>query len=209
MKQLHAILLMITLSSVAFAQETTYTDQRAGKTYRVVDLGNLQWFASNLTFITPTSWCAEHPEDPDCDTNNWYFNTALDSLCPDGWRVPSWSDWDSSVPHIAAIQGIPQDSILYDTSNIGSIYVKVNLIEDSLTLNVKPVGWVEGNERESNKVLSDQQPANYWILDESDKDNTTHIHLRSKGFLKHEHRQNVNDTPENTRRFTVRCVRNK
>jgi hypothetical protein len=63
MKTLHAILLLLLLTSAAHAQDALYTDPRDSRTYPIVTLGGLDWFRADLAFETSQSWCAQHGKD--------------------------------------------------------------------------------------------------------------------------------------------------
>jgi uncharacterized protein (TIGR02145 family) len=98
---------------------STFTDPRDGETYDIVKIGNQYWFAENLRYsgnipevsgnsnwdtITNTAaWCYFN-DIPSNNANygklyNWYtFNDG--GLCPDGWHVPSDSDWDELMNYL-------------------------------------------------------------------------------------------------------------
>jgi len=188
------------------AQESIFTDQRDGKKYPVITLGTLQWFKSNLSYETKTSWCAQHGKGANCNDGNFYYYNNLDSVCPQGWRVPTWADWESTMKVIIDKHHIHPDSVKYKKGvNRGAVIVNgINVIDDTLGLNVKPIGWVEGNKRES----QNEGQANFFILDDEKKDPTTHLHIVKGGYTKHGHDDNIIDKPKKTRRLSVRCVKN-
>jgi len=97
--------------------DTTFTDPRDGQTYEVIRIGNQCWFAENLRYNPPNmlevvsqddwsdiwnggieqpAWCY-YDNNPANDTifgklYNWY--AAIDeSLCPEGWHIPSDEEW--------------------------------------------------------------------------------------------------------------------
>ena len=82
--------------------DTTLTDERDGKTYRVVRIGKLAWMAENLNYITATtatdsSWCYDYA-DSNCVKYGRLYNwdTAM-KACPEGWRLPTREDWNNLV----------------------------------------------------------------------------------------------------------------
>lgn len=106
----------------------TMTDSRDQKTYRTVTIGAQVWMAENLNYAdsvkTPNlkgnSWCyMDNPEN--CEKAGRYYSflaamdldesfagdtlempldTTANGICPDGWHVPSVSDWGTLLLYI-------------------------------------------------------------------------------------------------------------
>ncbi|HSQ42632.1 MAG TPA: fibrobacter succinogenes major paralogous domain-containing protein [Fibrobacteraceae bacterium] len=96
------------------------TDGRDGQTYRTVMIGTQTWMAENLNYDTLNdtgSWCYSDTASY-CDTYgrlyNWATAMGVDMLydstilgdsvghrgvCPDGWHVPSSSEWQTLVDY--------------------------------------------------------------------------------------------------------------
>lgn len=67
------------------------TDNRDGKKYQLVMVGEKIWMAENLAYKTTTgSYCY----DGDCD-NILYTFAAIESACPGGWHMPSRSEMEA------------------------------------------------------------------------------------------------------------------
>ncbi len=84
-----------------------YTDNRDNHKYRImmakspesyVDDYDL-WFAENLDYVDSTledsSWCYEDNKD-NCEKYGRLYNwSAAQKACPEGWHVPSRTDWEN------------------------------------------------------------------------------------------------------------------
>ena len=72
---------------------TSLTDARDGQSYNIVSIGNLSWFAENLNYESPDSWCYE--DDPSLGEiyGRLYTWDVSPSACPAGWRLPTDEEW--------------------------------------------------------------------------------------------------------------------
>jgi TolB-like protein len=65
--------------------EETFTDQRDGKSYRIMNIGGLTWFAQELNYKT-----------------DQYTHSEAKTACPSGWRLPINSEWNVLAKSLTA-----------------------------------------------------------------------------------------------------------
>lgn len=69
--------------------ESVCVDDRDGKIYKVVKIGDAYWFADNLEYDTPEYSAGFYfPYDP-----HYWMQLEVPSVCPVGWHVPSLDEW--------------------------------------------------------------------------------------------------------------------
>ena len=70
-----------------------FTDERDNKEYPYVKIGEKVWMAANLDFETEGSVCY-NDIDANCGIYGRLYNfEAAGDACPDGWRMPSDTEW--------------------------------------------------------------------------------------------------------------------
>jgi uncharacterized protein (TIGR02145 family) len=90
----------------------TFQDVRDGQVYKYITIGDRVWMDQNLNYPAETSTCYDEQQSK-CDIYGrlysvQYMNTKqnnygtfnpdiIDSICPNGWRVPTLAEWNRIV----------------------------------------------------------------------------------------------------------------
>ncbi len=198
MKNLFFCLFLIIQVS-AYAQNS-FKDERDGRTYSIVTIGDLNWMAEDLKFETTKSHCPNYDETgKECEKANFYAYDELASICPKGWRLPTLTDWKQIVAMLdqeKAVRMMEKNTKIYRMDFLD----KYNVFDHN-PISIQPVGRTEGN------IWQDGYYSDYWTVNEALGDPRFHMHISPYSIVGHAHKHNVNEKKESkNRKFAARCV---
>ena len=100
MKRFFFITSIILFSNYIISQNNTLTDNRDGKEYETVKIGQQTWMAENLNFNIDKSYCYAN-NVANCDLyGRLYTWEAAKNVCPEGWHLPSDGEWVQLESHL-------------------------------------------------------------------------------------------------------------
>ncbi len=71
-----------------------------GRKYKTTRIGNLLWMAENLSLLVKESWFYDDNAIHGEKYGRLYTWKAAMDACPEGWRLPSKTDWEQMVEHL-------------------------------------------------------------------------------------------------------------
>ena len=159
----------------------TLIDERDGKEYRTIKIGNQTWMAENLNYETTNSWCYAR-DKANCEKyGSLYTWRDARYICPTGWHLPSKKEIEKFLIAI----GDP--SITGKILKSQTIWEKNEAGTDDFGFSVLPAGYrsyVDFNDEGSK--------ASFWSETESKGDNAYCLNFYGnhgdKAYLNEKHK---------------------
>lgn len=175
----------------ALAQSVTFEDNRDGKTYKIVSIGNQTWMAENLNFITKKGSFCYNNELTNCEKyGRLYLWKEAKKACPKGWHLPSYEEFDNCLKQLGD-----------DAENV---YENI-MINGNSGFNALPAGRYDN---EYNSFYDMDISGNWWSSKKSGKYNIWYLFLRCNKKAIGDWGAAIGDTGEKYG-FSVRCIKNK
>ena len=101
---LFAILLNTTFS---FAQvNASFTDNRDGKVYKTVKIGNQIWITENLAYKSSSGcWAYDNNDSNAVKYGYLYDFETAKTVCPAGWHLPTDAEWTTLLSYLGDNDG--------------------------------------------------------------------------------------------------------
>lgn len=82
--------------------EASFIDERDGQEYKTIEIGEQEWTAENMNYDTGGgSYCYDDDESNCAIYGKLYTWEAALNVCPEGWKLPSQSDWEDLQKYIS------------------------------------------------------------------------------------------------------------
>lgn len=207
------IVLAILVSSSFCFEQTSYvkgtiTDQRDGKSYKTIQIGNKIWMVENMKYQTQNSEHHKIYTDGQATDEYFYPFKEIQQVCPEQFRIPKTSDWVESFESLVESGDLPSFELVEGKAKKDGVYVNFNFSDTELDLfhelrllNLKPKGHTQGGR------LVGKGSMNVWVEHNGSLDPKFHIHMLKDIFYVHVHDHHlIGRRKTKLPKFSVRCV---
>ncbi|MFC2121996.1 FISUMP domain-containing protein, partial [Bacteroidota bacterium] len=97
--------------------ESSFTDPRDEKTYRIILVGDTWWMAENLDYVVKFGSVCYDNDNNNCESYHRLYNweTAMNS-CPSGWHLPDDEEWKELEISLGMLEDIADNYGLRGTN---------------------------------------------------------------------------------------------
>jgi len=120
MKRHFLLILTMSFALQVFSQQTdSFTDERDGKTYKIVTIGNQIWMAENLAFKIEQGgeYTYDNNQEQIAKYGYLYNWGAAQIACPQDWRLPSRDDFKTLLDNVGGKGKVTFQALLPDGSS--------------------------------------------------------------------------------------------
>jgi len=82
-------------TGIVFSDPNTFRDERDNNLYKTVDIANNTWLAENFRYIPDSGYYQS-------SDNVLYDVYAAVECCPDGWHLPTLSEWELLIEDVGS-----------------------------------------------------------------------------------------------------------
>ena len=194
------------------------TDSRDGQVYKTFTFNNQTWMAQNLNYVYNPgvqSWCgggyeykdgdcdaygrlytwaaAKGHSDSECGYDHFCRDTTYQGICPDGWYLPSLSQYDTLNHYLSDTRILPAGTLLKANSDLWNENGKGL---DAIGFSALPAGFY------SSTFIRTTEEASFWTRDQNGEFAAKSVSLRAQfdriDTNHYEHKQEAR---------SVRCIK--
>lgn len=143
--------------------EDSFVDNRDGQRYDIVQIGEQVWMAENINYTTRDGSYCYNDESMYCTQyGKMYTWDAAKEACPDGWKVPSTSEWEELIAY-ASQNGYEGREAVAHKSTTGWT-IKEGATTDATVNGTDEFGFnaLPSGRKSSDTCLDIGLNANYW-----------------------------------------------
>jgi uncharacterized protein (TIGR02145 family) len=172
----------------------TFVDDRDGKAYKYVTIGEQTWMAENLRYETSNTKC--YDDNPDnCEIFGILYNwNAANAACPLGWHLPNDAEWNALINFANAGGG----SVAARLKANSELWVS-GKGTDNFGFTALPGGYY----RFTGYFWEIGEIAAFWSATAGSAAGSAHLR-----FLKYDNRADLDGLYTNNSWVNVRCIRN-